>query len=1593
MTHLYTSGGNWNDSESPQTLGQSNQYIDTLTTGNAYAAVILSTPVNNSDNDGILDAWKAAQGYTDVKTSTWVPLPGATRGEKDLFVQFDYMCSALNADNTCDFTQPNLYPSPDAQGNDPLAMVTQAFANYGVHLHLKPGNAIQESTCTDSATQFCEFPNQPGVVAWNGSVELSKVWPVNYSGCTSNPTQATCAPRFPYGQKDSYHYVLFGYSLAIPAWTTRAGSITSITTTGGASGGTGTGTVVTTGLGTTCPTRITISGVQGNPNLNAIYDGVSCDSGLTTINFSTSSTVPTWTYPNNTLPEPVIAVTSGKVTSISGYSDLGGSDSVVSLGQWESSPTQDMSKSATVVAGTLFHEIGHTLGLSHGGLYFDTPGSYIPTFEANCKPNYQSSMNYLFQLDGVGPNAAVTYSNQVLYGEIPGASPTITILGGDSSTTNPNFTTIPFGSVVNLTDNLGKPASFTTSAWYSNTPPSSTASAATRHCDGSPLNNDTAYRVDGPVDAISPAWSTGQNITFDGSQYTDLRGYSDQANLDLRQVGATSGDFASLASETSYGNAGVTFAGSGGVTFAGSGGVTFAGSGGVTFAGSGGVLFAGSGGVLFAGSGGVTFAGSGGVTYAGSGGVTFAGSGGVTFAGSGGVTFAGSGGVTFAGSGGASTNELDYVTANSFVRPPNSPTITPVMTSGAETSVIVDWTAPAFGVVQYYTVYRGCNTNGSDAVDIGVVNGVGGAAPATEFIDSNPVTCSGSSGVVYTIATTLNPVQIDPTQRSSAPSVPAIVKNLQTIVLGTLQSSVTYSTPPPTVSVTATAETNGSPNGLQVNFVATGPCSVGGQTVASIASGGASTATVTVNDPGSNPATCTVVASQSGTNPTASSMPPYYDAANSVSESFTIEPQGSTTQPQTITFSALPNVQYGSTFSVSASSNSGLGVTFGAVGPCQVGTSTGTATVTTTGVGRCTITASAPAGTVSSNSYSPASVPQPFTITPAVLKVTANNITAPYGTIPTLAYNVTGFEPGDSAASVLGSTTPALSTTANQGSSPGTYPITISTGSLAAANYSFYFVNGTLTISPAPELTVAPSAISFGSVTLGSITTQNITVSNIGTAPATISQPLISIVQGGNSNEFVAVNLCPTPLAAGKSCTITIAFVAGPFYAQQSAILEIMDNAPNSPQPVKLTATVLQSQTITLTGVPASAAYKNSFTVSATASSGLPVTFTASGACSVAPGTATYTMNSGSGTCSVIANQAGNLSYAAATQVTKNVSANPASQTITLGSLPASAAYKSSFTAAATASSGLTVTFTASGACTVAPGTATYTMTSGTGTCSVITNQAGNSNYSAAAQVTKTVSATPASQTISFTTGPPAAAGYRTSFAVTATASSTLAVNYTSSGACSNSGATYTMTASSGTCSVIANQAGNSNYSAAPTITLPVTATQAPQAITFSNNPPATAPYNSTFKVAATGGASGNAVTFSSSGSCSNSGTTYTMTSGTGTCSVIANQAGNSNYAAATSVTKTVSASLVAQTITFTSNPPASANLNSSFTVAATGGGSGIAIVFTSSGACTNSGAKYTITSSTGTCSVIANQAGNSNYAPAAQVTKTVTAK
>ena len=230
-----------------------------------------------------------------------------------------------------------------------------------------------------------------------------------------------------------------------------------------------------------------------------------------------------------------------------------------------------------------------------------------------------------------------------------------------------------------------------------------------------------------------------------------------------------------------------------------------------------------------------------------------------------------------------------------------------------------------------------------------------------------------------------------------------------------------------------------------------------------------------------------------------------------------------------------------------------------------------------------------------------------------------------------------------------------------------------------------------------------------------------------------------------------------------------------------------------------------------------------------------------------------------------------------------------------------------------------------------------------------------------------------------------------------ASASSGLPVNFSSAGSCSNSGATYTTTSGTGTCSVTANAAGNGNYSAAAPATETVAAVPLSQAIMFSVPPPATSRRNDTFTVVATGGASGNPVSFAAGvGSvCTISGATFTMTGNTGFCYVVANQAGNSNYSAAPQlivpVTAVATVTKVAPTVTFT-GAPASAAYLSTFTVATTQN-SGVTptIMSTTASVCTVAGNLVTMKSGTGTCTVKAAWATNDYYL-AASLTQSVTA-
>jgi hypothetical protein len=199
-------------------------------------------------------------------------------------------------------------------------------------------------------------------------------------------------------------------------------------------------------------------------------------------------------------------------------------------------------------------------------------------------------------------------------------------------------------------------------------------------------------------------------------------------------------------------------------------------------------------------------------------------------------------------------------------------------------------------------------------------------------------------------------------------------------------------------------------------------------------------------------------------------------------------------QSQTIAFSPLPAVTYGTTpIPLSATASSGLPVSYTVTGPAMVSGST----LSVTGVGSVTVTAAQ----VGNSTYGAAtSVSQSFTVNRDLLTVTANNATRIYDTAnPAFTYTVTGFVNGDTSSVVGGAA--ALATTAATTSLAGTYPITFSTESLTAANYTFTYVNGTLTITSA---SIAAAATPVFSPAGGTYTSAQKVVITDGTPGATI---------------------------------------------------------------------------------------------------------------------------------------------------------------------------------------------------------------------------------------------------------------------------------------------------------------------------------------------------------------------------------------------------------------------------------------------------------------------------------------------------------
>ena len=191
------------------------------------------------------------------------------------------------------------------------------------------------------------------------------------------------------------------------------------------------------------------------------------------------------------------------------------------------------------------------------------------------------------------------------------------------------------------------------------------------------------------------------------------------------------------------------------------------------------------------------------------------------------------------------------------------------------------------------------------------------------------------------------------------------------------------------------------------------------------------------------------------------------------------------------------------------------------------------------------------------------------------------------------------------------------------------------------------------------------------------------------------------------------------------------------------------------------------------------------------------------------------------------------------------------------------------------------------------------------------------------------------------------------------------------------------------------SSSGDSEWSALVTAT--PTATQGSQAITFDlgsalskerNSPPFANPATAS---------SGLAVTYSSANptvAAVDSSTGVVTITGIGTANLLANQAGDSAFAAAPQTSQTLTVIKASQTITFDLgltlhkalvDPPFadSATASSGLAVTYSCDNSAVATVDSATGAVTITGI--------GTAQILANQAGNASYQPATQVSQTLT--
>ncbi|HEU5006192.1 MAG TPA: Ig-like domain-containing protein [Jatrophihabitantaceae bacterium] len=407
--------------------------------------------------------------------------------------------------------------------------------------------------------------------------------------------------------------------------------------------------------------------------------------------------------------------------------------------------------------------------------------------------------------------------------------------------------------------------------------------------------------------------------------------------------------------------------------------------------------------------------------------------------------------------------------------------------------------------------------------------------------------------------------------------------------------------------------------------------------------------------------------------------------------------------------------------------------------------------------------------------------------------------------------------------------------------------------------------------------------------------------------------------------------------------------------------------------PVLTNDTDADSDTLTVTGVTAPAH-------GSAVSTGSGVQYTPADGY-LGPDSFTYTISDGNG-------------GTASATVSVDVSDSVLAQTIDFPQPPA-ATLPSTVNLTASSDSGLAVAFTSltPDVCTVDTTSGAVTLVSA-GTCTIEADQPGDATYSAAAPVSRSFAITAPLTTAQAITFPAIADTTVTATDVraAATADSGLPVVYnTLTPAVCDVAADGTITLhATGTCTLQADQPGDSAYAAAPSATTSFAVGRAGQAITFTQ--PADAHVGDTGVAMAATATSGLPATFTAStpAVCSVDSAGAVGLLAAGTCTITADQSGSATFASAPAVTRSFAVNLLPQTITLSAPATEDVSIGSVTIIATSDAGLPVTVTASPIGVCAMTAARSLHLAGSGSCQLLATAAGDATHDAAAPVRATV---